>query len=1114
MNFHLFKIFIIFFSISIYANVEYFSIDKIEINSKLDIDKNYWMKKVKIKKGELITSEKIKKIKENLKKNSKIKDVKMKLIKGSTNLLKIELEFNSLYKIDILEFNSKDNIDKKFWKKFLSIKEGSYFSNNDIDILKNRLLDTKMFSKISFQKKIKDGKNYLTFSLTKRLIIKKITINNNFPILEQEVKRKISYRVGRVFLKDKIDSIKKNIIKLYRENGYFNAKVDIETKTSQKYVNIIVNIKNIGVQLIIGKINFINREKVDEKILKKIKDKLKMSSVEKIIDYFNENDFKRRIKTTVLELQKEGYISTKIKLYRLPEEKLIVNYSDDSQINKKIITTYRKRLVSKKYLQCLKNKKEDENEDKKEIKCKYEKKDKFLEIGKRGFVFNYRQKRVDIWLSVKVGPLVKLKFKGMKLISTKDAKNILTIFNSASIYPSQLEKSVKKIKQYYQARGYYFVKVNYKIKKSPKEVIITFIVKENKKLYIRDIDIKGVKTKEFNKDELISMMNLGTYNYMGSSGYLQDLLFLNDLTMILDFYRTHGYFSVKIKNLKFNYFNNKRFLDIIIEIEEGDQTIYSKPKIFGIKDNKKEKYRGLQRYLKENKSNGFNLNWFISNGVLIEQYFHSNGYPLASVEAYIKGNFKERIKVYPVNKKENRKKIYDYLKENRNLSLLYTVNENIKKRFGSIFITGNLHTKLDTIKDEITFKKGAILKLEELKNVKNNLRSLNIFKTIIITTPHLNENPKDDAENTPVDIRISFEELKHKYLDFAAGISSNEPWTVSAKFTNLNIWGWAKKITILGKFGKIYNLGELNLNSPRLFSLKLGTNLQFFARSEKLPAFDLLSTGVAFSFYKTFWEKLSFALSFEIKSATTTLTPSNDMFWNNSFQNEERSVSFSIIPTLYWENRDNIFDPRHGFMFKLVGDWEQAAPWVVKILPEALKPNISNFEFYKIQFQVTGYLTPVKYLTLASSLRIGWSVPGDKDTQKIPKKDRFFLGGDSSIRGYKLNMFGIKENENPLGDNSMILFNFEARIHLFRWIKNFSLAFFTDIGGLSKNLDDFFYKKYYSDRDVLNLAIGVGVRYMTVIGPLRVDFAYLPFDSQINSPNTTEWVHFSFNYPF
>ena len=104
--------------------------------------------------------------------------------------------------------------------------------------------------------------------------------------------------------------------------------------------------------------------------------------------------------------------------------------------------------------------------------------------------------------------------------------------------------------------------------------------------------------------------------------------------------------------------------------------------------------------------------------------------------------------------------------------------------------------------------------------------------------------------------------------------------------------------------------------------------------------------------------------------------------------------------------------------------------------------------------------------------------------EDLPASERFFAGGDTTIRGFALDTVGapktISPRGFPRGGNAVLVMNAELRIPV--W-KELGAALFSDGGNVFERVTDF-------ELDELRGSVGFGVRYRSPIGPVRVDLGF------------------------
>jgi len=139
---------------------------------------------------------------------------------------------------------------------------------------------------------------------------------------------------------------------------------------------------------------------------------------------------------------------------------------------------------------------------------------------------------------------------------------------------------------------------------------------------------------------------------------------------------------------------------------------------------------------------------------------------------------------------------------------------------------------------------------------------------------------------------------------------------------------------------------------------------------------------------------------------------------------------------------------------------------------------------------------------LIAVLRVGSGYIKSLKIDGVPIQDRFYLGGAESVRGYAYGVISPYDNEgNSVGGNFYTLAGFELRYNLFSPVQ---VAIFYDAGQVFPDAKDFTISGWYS-------SIGAGLRYLTPVGPLRIDYGYKLKKIPGQGPGR---FHLSFGFPF
>jgi len=191
---------------------------------------------------------------------------------------------------------------------------------------------------------------------------------------------------------------------------------------------------------------------------------------------------------------------------------------------------------------------------------------------------------------------------------------------------------------------------------------------------------------------------------------------------------------------------------------------------------------------------------------------------------------------------------------------------------------------------------------------------------------------------------------------------------------------------------------------------------------------------------------------------------------------------------VFYDSRDNPFYPAKGIFSGIT----------LKLTSPLF---FSETDFVKLTAYYNFYHQVMKRVVLAASVR-GGVAQGYFHTDELPIVERFFLGGRTTVRGYEQDTLGPKGSDgNPTGGNAFLMENLEARVSL---SNSLGLVAFLDGGNVWMKISDI------NPKDI-KFTTGLGLRYNTPVGPLRVDYGY---KLQREKGESAGEVHFSIGHAF
>jgi translocation and assembly module TamA len=186
---------------------------------------------------------------------------------------------------------------------------------------------------------------------------------------------------------------------------------------------------------------------------------------------------------------------------------------------------------------------------------------------------------------------------------------------------------------------------------------------------------------------------------------------------------------------------------------------------------------------------------------------------------------------------------------------------------------------------------------------------------------------------------------------------------------------------------------------------------------------------------------------------------------------------------LTYDGSDNLLDPTRGF--RLTG----------RVSPEVSYQN-NAFTYVKLQVDGTAYQPFGERVVIAARAHAG-TIAGASRGRIAPTR-RFYAGGGGSVRGYSFQQVGpMDAGGRPLGGNSLTEFALEARVRFRAFGSDLGIVPFVDAGQVSTGTVPKF--------DMLKVGAGLGLRYYTSFGPVRIDLA-TPLNGGRNDPKLAFYV--------
>lgn len=611
-----------------------------------------------------------------------------------------------------------------------------------------------------------------------------------------------------------------------------------------------------------------------------------------------------------------------------------------------------------------------------------------------GETYDYDARKVDLDVAVRQGKRVYVRFVGNDHYMARTLRKNITIFQDGDFDDYELEASVKKLTQFYQARGFDNVQITFDREKLDEENnLVTFSIQEGQQTKIKEIEFAG--NKQISDGDLKKQM-LSKEEALTEKGYFIKPLVDQDMKLIDDYFQREGYLDSKVTSWEkgFNEYGDKVILTV--NLEEKPRALVDKFELDGLNEEQK---KTVTEDLLLGAGKPYSPSKLEADIAVILLRMSNLGYPYADIQRQVE------------NVRDN---LWD---------VRLKVVKGDKVKIGEILFVGNSLTKESTIRKNLRIKEGDDFSSQKILQSQINLRRLGIFDGVSIETLGLANHEKVIH---PV---VRLQEKKNKILDIEAGYSTDSGVQGKITFNKLNMWGSGKNGNIKLQGGEEVSRFEINYIDPRLMGTSLQLVIGTFVGVERRPFFQNFGTGAYSTLYKDVTTYLSAfsRLEFEYVNYDETNTVISVLRPPESTQDRTRlKTTFGTI----YDRRDNFGHPTSGYY--LSGNFTLTNQFIQR-----------SGNYVTLQGSAGYWYTPFSRLTIANALRMAniFPIPGSTN---VPVDDRLYLGGDDTVRGYD------QDSLLPTGGLFSLCYNLELQFAVF---KNFQLVGFLDTGVVTNNID-------------------------------------------------------------
>ena len=442
--------------------------------------------------------------------------------------------------------------------------------------------------------------------------------------------------------------------------------------------------------------------------------------------------------------------------------------------------------------------------------------------------------------------------------------------------------------------------------------------------------------------------------------------------------------------------------------------------------------------------------------ITVADYYESKGYPKVDVDS-------------------------DVIREHGNTALIlrYNLKTGTQVRIGNIRIVGNSSTRRGVIQKRLTFHEGDLLVRGKLFESQRNLYRTRNFQLVKI---------EPEESETPGINDVTVEVTESRKYRATYGVRYNTETDVEGEVVlqDSRLFGTSNSASLFARVNSLEQDFGFNYSIPPISKgliRGLDWDILLSARYERQEFPTFFDRSLTFSFqkqFKLFGPFVSLGEYAYERDRNTAKENSGPLTFDVT------STISEVVGTFLADTRDEPINAKRGYFISLENGFA----------PSALQGK----ELFQRFFYQFFYFKSIGKIVWANGFRTGFAFP---DAQRLIRSERFFAGGSSTVRGFKLETLGPKDpfTHEGIGGEGLLIINEEIRFPVYKW---FGAVAFYDGGNVWVKANQI----SFGD---LRHTFGLGLRIDTGFGVGRFDWGYNPDPQEGEAQNV---FHFGFGQAF
>jgi outer membrane protein insertion porin family len=624
-------------------------------------------------------------------------------------------------------------------------------------------------------------------------------------------------------------------------------------------------------------------------------------------------------------------------------------------------------------------------------------------------------KNVRLAITVNERKRISLAFEGNQHKSAGTLRDKLTMFDRGSYDDYEVSASADAVQRYYQTQGYFFARVDWRREHmSSAEDRLTFVVDEGPQLKVRGIDFAGNAVLPSSElEEVVSVRKfpfLGRFG-LGSGGYVTGRQIEQDAERLVDHYRAKGFPQATAHG---EAATSREALGALGAVAAGAETesraareIYLR---FTIEEGprlilKAEDFRNVEggplpydkTFLLESVSlragEAFTPPAAREDSRRLERLLGDAGYPTGTAEPEV-------------------------VRSGTDVNLTWALKPGPRVWVGPVFVRGNFVTKDQTVLEQVPLGTGSMLTTTASERGQRNLGFMQLFNNASpLSFPGREENRP--VVPMVVEVEERYEQYSVLHLGLGGSTEQKDPNSsfpigvyVRGGYENRNLIGHGWGLTSNVAVGQSLRRGTATFLDRRFFAtlFRLDASLNYLQQAT-VRLGDIRSGGGSIGFSRELFPGVDAGVHYNLRNTTHTEALIRSA-GASEFQSPIHLATTvgSVSCNLEWLRLDNRLLPTAGF--RVEGTAEFAFP----ALSAPLRPlpfATGEDSFIKVGVHSLAVVPLGRILFLRHGVRFDQGFPLG-GASLLPKVERYFAGGDTTIRGFRLDRARTDVVEYPL----------------------------------------------------------------------------------------------------